>query len=77
MSFRRVFGRVRDREGGCLVVQESGPVDGTPHVWLVHEQPGGADPLLSLDQADALANALRAFVDAHRGGPYRRRNGLR
>ena len=86
MSFRRVYGRVRDREGGSVVVQESSPFDHVQHVWLVHEGRDCVDvhgthlrpdPLLSLEQAELLARALQTFIAAHRAGPYRRRNGLR
>ena len=71
-----VFGRVPTQRGGSVRVQESSQVEG-PFVWLFlddeqciehmgkHQKP---DPLLNVEQAKALRDALDSFInEASRG----------
>ena len=70
-----MFGRVPERDGGTIRVQESSMAGEGAHVWLFldgrecrehlghHMRPA---PLLNVAQAELLAEALAAFVAAAR-----------
>lgn len=62
----RIFGKISDRLGGTLVIQESSLAFEGAHVWLFYQNSSstyeGTDPQLSVEQAKRLIEFLQVFV---------------